>query len=99
MSIVCPHLSEREFHTKGYTLSVELYESTIDSWTVDSKEQFTIETEDGEITEVIVNGETKFDEDNLTENMMVSLDSHTVQRCVKCGWREPPGSRESTTEV
>ena len=86
--MICTHLSEREVHTKGYTLSIELYGSTIDSWTVGSKDQFTIETDDGKITQVTVNGETKWDEDNLTENMMVSLDCHTVQRCSKCGWRD-----------
>lgn len=85
--MICTHLSEREIHTKGYTLSIELYGSTIDSWTVGSFEQFTVESTDGEITEVAVNGETKYTDDDLTENMEVGLEFHTVQRCAKCGWR------------
>jgi len=65
-----------------------LYGSTIGQWTVGKTDQYDIETDDGDITSITVNGETKMTEDDLTPNMDVSVDIDAHQLCTKCGWRQ-----------
>jgi hypothetical protein len=84
----CTHFNHRELDKHGWVITVQLYGSTIGQWKVGEADQYDIETDDGEVTSITVNGETKMTEDDLTGNMDVSVSVDAHQLCTKCGWRE-----------